>query len=212
MLVFAKGDNRLVLAIPSLGVAFKFPRIRVWDALNILWWGIKRHFYAPSPRGRREPFSVFLRRQFIEYSVESNWTFKSSLGRGITDNWRERRYYKHASPLGRLLLQPTYLSILGLVNVQKYGKPVGRPEDDVGVPLYHAFFKIAGQALIRDGHHWVSAANFHLDNGSIRVLDYGNLKTQAILDEFGLEFLRRFVPPDLSTTSTDTKGGLNAVS
>lgn len=202
MLIFAKGDNRCVLAIPRLGVVFKFPRIRVWDAAHILWWGIKRHFRAPSPKGRREPFSVFLHRQFIEYSVESNWTFKSSLGRGVMDNWRERRYYKRVSLLQRQLLQPTYFSLFGFLNIQKYGKPVGRPEDDVGVPLYHAFFKIAGQALIRDGHHWVSAANFHLDNGSIRVLDYGNLKTQAILDEFGLEILRRFVPPDLPVPST----------
>jgi len=125
------------------------------------------------------------------------WKFvRSSLGRsicltfrGVGDNWRERSFYKHTNTLHRLLLQPTHFSFLGLLNIQKYGEPADEKDSE---PIYHAFFPVAGQDLIRDGHHWVNAGNFHLANDGPKLLDYGNPETQRIVSEYGIALYTSF--------------------
>ena len=101
---------------------------------------------------------------------------------GFTSNWREWAYYKRVNPRHRSFLQPTYFSLLGILNIQKFGEPVDTTR---GEELYHRFFKVAGQALIHDGHHWTFARNFHLAPDGPKILDYGSVATQKIIDEYG---------------------------
>jgi hypothetical protein len=81
------------------------------------------------------------------------------------------------------LLQPTHFSLLGFVNIQKYGEPANEEDSE---PIYHAFYPVAGQDLIKDGHHWINAGNFHLASDGPKLLDYGNPETQRIIGEYGL--------------------------
>ena len=75
------------------------------------------------------------------------------------------------------------LFLLGILNLQKYGEPASKRDGDA---IYHAFFAVAGQELIRDGHHWVNAENFHLAFDGPKLLDYGSLVTQRIINEYGI--------------------------
>lgn len=126
--------------------------------------------------------------KFPRVRVRSLILLKRSLVKGVLNNWREWRYFKKHPELC-VLLQPTYFSLLGFLNVQKFGKP---PSEDDGEAIYYAFYAIAGQDLIYDGHHWVNAENFHLATDGPKLLDYGSTRTQAILDKFGIELYHRF--------------------
>jgi hypothetical protein len=179
----SKGTHRTVIAIPTLGIAIKWARIQSWPL---------RNFYGDLTFLRREMWpnpDPKVRKLFWE-------TVRSSANRaviqffeGFSSNWRERTYYKHADASGKLLLQPTYLTFFGVFNVQKYGEPADEADSD---EMYRQFHSIAGKALIRDGHHWSFADNFHVHTDGLKILDYGNVATQQIIDEFGAALYARF--------------------
>lgn len=190
--MFHKGSSRFVLAVPQLGLVFKFPRIPFADAWAKLRSAKSRHRRFRLGREGGEPFLKFLQREFFEYRVEHFASLKRTLCKGIVDNWRERKYYKRSDSERRKLLQPTYLSLLGLVNIQKYGKPMSCSSPG---ELYNAYFEVVGPPLNKDGHHFYNDDNFHHTGSSIRLLDYGSLATQQVLTDYSSEILRRFVPP-----------------
>lgn len=197
MVTFHRGSNRRVLVIPQLGVVFKFPHIRLGDAWSILRRAKSRHNRFCTGRSEGEYFPAFLKRQFTEYQVEHYGTLKRSLFKGIADNWRERKYYKYSDRERRQLLQPTYLSLCGFMNIQKYGKPMSC---EVPGELYRAYLEVIGTPLNRDGHHFYNEQNFHHTGSSVRLLDYADLATQHILTIYSRDILRRFVPPNPSTS------------
>src|ERR1700734_2119439 len=111
----SKGTSRTVVAIPSLGIAIKCPR---WTKVYLRNFCADITTYAPEMLPNPDPE---VRKMFWEVVRSS---FRRSVWltfRGISDNWSERRFYKHNNVLNRLLLQPTYFSLLGLINIQKYG-------------------------------------------------------------------------------------------
>jgi len=179
----SKGQSRIVVAIPRLGIAIKCARIRKRYAID---------FYRNASRYAREmlpnpdPEVKAMYWEFVRGSFRRSvrLTF-----RGVSDNWCERNFYKHSDALSRLLLQPTHLSLFGLINVQKYGEPADIGDSE---PIYHAFFQIAGQDLIQDGHHWVNAKNFHLATDGPKLLDYGGEATRRIIDQYGVALYTDF--------------------
>lgn len=200
MVVCHKGTSRSVLAFPHLGIVLKVARIRWSDARAVLRTMRSRHRQYRMGMKRGEHFSVFLRRELLEYKVENAPSLKQTLLSGIVANWRERRYYRLSDCERRQLLQPTYLSIFGLLNVQKYGKPM-KPRslmDPKFGELYNCYFAVVGPALNEDGHLFAYEGNFHLAGNKVRFLDYASLATQRILSDHGPQILRRFVPPDPS--------------
>lgn len=197
MITFRRGTSRSVLAIPDMGIVIKFAHIQIGDAWHMLRQAKRDHDRWCVVRDRQS-FRCFLCSQIYVRTVEENGTLKQYLFRGIVSNWRERSYYKKSDAERRQLLQPTYLSLLGLVNVQKYGKPM-KPRDLLGTTfgkLYEAFLKVVGPALKRDAHHFYYEGNFHHTGSRVVLLDYGSLATQEIVTQHGAEILRRFIPPD----------------
>ncbi len=178
MFKVTRGTTRSVVSVPLLGIVLKFPRIKIHDSIYILKIGIKHR-------------ALFKNRHAVVSVIAAN------LGRGITANMRERHYYKYSVFPFRLLLQPTYFSLLGLINVQKYGRPAGSDRSDMGTRIYRKFFAVAGQNLVLDGHLWANASNFHINQGVVKLLDYGNEKTQEIIDRFGYEMLKSVDLSDL---------------
>lgn len=189
MFVVSKGDTRRVIAVPRLGIVFKFPRIYWAYALNKWRSGRARHRLYKLGKKQGKPFSEFLREQFVEDEVDFGWTIKAFLFGGVLSNWRERKYCKCAGLLHRLFLQPTYFSFFGLVNVQRYGKPLSI--EDSGA-MYSSFFEIAGRDLNADGHHWLKGKNFHLAPDGPKALDYAHKATQRVIDVHGLNLYRHF--------------------
>lgn len=181
MITISSGDDRRVIAIPHMNVVLKVARIHWWYALDFIIYAFKTH----QPRGK---LHEWWRHQIDESTTEHNSCLKRFLFGGICANWRERRFYKERPDLK--ILQPTYFSLLGFLNVQRYGIPI---DDAESTSVYHAFYPIAGQDLIRDSHHWVHGPNFHLTPESRpKILDYGGTKTQMILTKYGNALHDRF--------------------
>jgi|GEM_PF-1392940 len=175
----AKGRHRVVLVIPSLGIVVKFPRFR--KRFLIEFW---------RDTIRAKSLGPFVGRWSVTKRKNWGWMFRD-LKRaliltfmGMEANWGERSYYKHCSMYSRLLLQPTYLSFLGVINIQEFAEPA--PIDESYTIYFAAEAIVGGEGMRPDGHHWSNARNFHLANGRLRVIDYGSAETQRILDEHGL--------------------------
>lgn len=179
----SKGRSRTVIAIPSLRVVIKCARIRKRPFEGFyadMSFAYREMFPNPDPKVRKifwEVVRASASRAFIEFFE------------GFASNWRERAYYKRTNTLHRLFLQPTYFSLFGIFNIQKLGKPMDEARSD---EMYRRFHAVAGEALIRDGHHWTFANNFHLASDGPKILDYGSVDTQRIIDEYGVDLYTRF--------------------
>jgi len=165
-----KGRNRIVFVFPYLGIVVKIPVMRLWkplyysyhDIMRGKWRSLKRDWSAP-----------------IEHEVYRGYIFL-----GILKNWREFWFYlktKHQ------FLQPTYFSLFGLFNVQKYGEEC-RLSADIFWPQ---FIKITNWQVFEDGHHFSNEKNFCLSKDKLHLVDYGSSKTQKIVLEYGQKFFEQ---------------------
>ena len=163
----SKGTNRTVIAFPRIAIAVKIPNIRVWQAVTYFFtyirYGKKGHAYLI---------------KWFTYEVEVQYGFKWLIFRGIEDNRNERNFY---SLTKNQLLQPTYFSLFGFMNIQKYGESV---EVNNGSLLQH-FMKITDGEAMKDGHHFADWRNFCFEDSKIKFLDYGSLKTQELIEKWG---------------------------
>lgn len=155
-----RGTNRLVWTLPVTGLAIKIPRIR----LQMLLWSL-----------RCATDTEWFRREVFRYSSEDQGSMKWSLLKGVLDNWREYCFYREYP---HRVLVPTYISIFGLVNIQRL--VTAERIDEV---LLELICDVAGCDVCRDRHHFSNPANFCLENGRLRILDYGSARTQDILRE-----------------------------
>ena len=179
----SKGESRIVLAIPAFGIVIKCARVHFWPFKdlysNVVGMG-KEMLPNPDPE---------VRAMYWEFVRGSIRRCLRQFFKGVAENWNERSYFKHTNALARLFLQPTYLSVFGIANIQRYGEPIS---EDRNIEVCMAFYKVAGQALVHDSHHWTHARNFHLAADGPKALDYGNRSTQKIISNFGFVIYRDF--------------------
>ena len=165
MIRFSAGRWRWVILIPSLGIVLKFPRVYPLETLKGLML-----------LGRdlgREPW-----REIYDHYVCSNSAFiRHALG-GWLDNLGEAWFWWYTK---HPFLQPTYFSLVGLVNIQRYGRPTGLERPPMLLWGQHTNW-----AVYRDGHHFGEADNFCRDrNGFVHLHDYGRPITQRIVRQYG---------------------------
>ncbi len=155
-MLIKKGKNRIVLIFPALGFALKFPNIHFIRAARQLF-----------TYGFHNPFPGEINRSLTEH-----------LFKGIGDNWREFRFYftRHHP-----FCLPTYFSLFGLCNIQRAGKPcrLGMQE------LWNEIHSITAGEAFQDAHHFSNPLNFCHVGNHLKILDYGHLKTQEIIEKFG---------------------------
>jgi hypothetical protein len=166
-----KGENRIVVLLPALNLALKFPRIRLWLALK---WA-REIFKTP------EHWEHYLGQTVHHYGI------KRCLFKGIADNWNERRFYHKT---GHAFLQPTHCSLFGLCNLQRYGQPVNHEKQSFWINLQ----EISDYEVTADGHHFYEPANFCLEDGKLRILDYAETRTQEVILKVGLMLQRNYDP------------------
>ena len=98
--------------------------------------------------------------------------------RGITENWREFILYCQCrSPF----LMPTYLSLFGLLNIQKAGCIL--TDDDVDP--WSQLFEITNGGILDDRHTFEATGNFCIENGKLRIVDYGSIRAHRVLRQYG---------------------------
>src|SRR5450755_97777 len=101
------GTSRIALLLPSLGVAIKFPRIRLRDAFSeVLAMPKYSHFW------KRFVMFVGASRSRGDYGLAPY------LLNGLCDNRSEYRFYRQTQ---NAFVWPTVFSLFGLVNVQPLG-------------------------------------------------------------------------------------------
>jgi hypothetical protein len=158
-----RGNDRLVVLLPALCLAIKFPRI-YWRN----FWGtfVECGFSA----------SWWYKELFKWSAVVTDGTMKHWLFRGIMNNWLEFIFYwqtKHE------FLVPTYFSFFGLCNIQKLGISPKIEERDFYVQMV---------IITQDeahGHHFCNPANFSYKDGKLQMLDYGDHRVQKVVVAFG---------------------------
>ena len=179
----SQGRSRTVVAFPTLGIVIKCARIRLRPLKNLYtdMVFVKENLWSSTnPETKKMCWEIarsFVARAWVEFFS------------GFVANWRERSYYKHVDLANKTFLQPTYFSVFGIWNIQKFGIPECAAK---GNELWKRCYAIAGQALVLDDHHWAQAQNFHIAKDGLKILDYGSLETQNIIDTYGADLYSRF--------------------
>ncbi|MDR3549324.1 MAG: hypothetical protein P4M11_13855 [Candidatus Pacebacteria bacterium] len=176
---FKKGTNRIVILFPSIRIAVKLPIINIWKA-------VRTAIYV---MGWDEPGNL---RMYWEYPASQMGGLKFWLFRGIVANRLERRGYR-TNPTNPFL-QPTYFSLGGLMNLERYGDPCPIDHDT----LWDQLWEITNGHIQVDYHHFDNPANFCVDRGVLRMVDYGNIRTLGIALVWGEKIVREF---DLAGTT-----------
>jgi hypothetical protein len=179
------GRERIALVMPTLGIVVKIPRIRLLRVIKSLVYHIRHRAW----RGllgnlRRSPTAPSL-------------SFQFDLFGGLVSNFSEFWFYLTTR---NPFLQPTYLSLLGILNIQRYGEPC--PME--AWPMRHEFERLIGQEYMHDGHHFANPRNFSVvlaeaTEGDekctrlrLRINDYGSPRTQAVVTLWGHKLFRGF--------------------
>jgi hypothetical protein len=184
--VLKKGRDRIAFIFPPLGLVVKLPRIRLFIAVKELLKSSGQCFFGSQPEYYRVHLWLFLIRKIDARGAFVG--FKSLLFGGLADNWNEFIFFVRTR---NKFLQPTYFSFLGLINLQKYGEPTGLNYRS----LWHQIIDLIGPKDCRDdAHHFSSPANFCLQRGKLRILDYGSRATQKIVAKYGEKIYDCFDP------------------
>jgi len=170
-----KGKNRIAVLFPSIKIAIKIPKIHLFKAIRLLL-----HYTLKDRKNFKNYFSWP-----IEFMAIAS--LRSLLLKAIYQNWNE--YYFHKKT-GNPLLQPTYFSLFGFLNIQKYGKPCDFPESELFWQLLFLTDKNANEDL----HHFGERNNFCFQDGKLRMVDYGSCKTRAIITKHGKRIFESFNP------------------
>lgn len=171
---FKKGADRVVVIFPFLRIAVKFPIIRLWLAIRLLYRDIKS--------GKWERLS-----KDWSWPIEVRGGFKGLLLRGLAANWGEFLFYwQTRNPF----VQPTYFSFFGLFNVQRADEPCRLKEDNLWCQLY----ELTNGQVFDDSHHFAEPRNFCFSNGKLRMLDYGSRKSRGVIARHGAMIVECFNP------------------
>lgn len=174
------GTSRLAICFPKLGVVVKLPIVRPISFLKCTYSAIT--FAIKYYRFESIKSSLWLT---DEYDTMGN--IRYTLLNGIYQNWQEYRLWKRTTST---FLEPTYFSLLGLANVQKYGE-----ELDVSVgTLWSQIMELSEQTAWSNGHHFSDPANFSYRADSIRMLDYGGRGIAEVVEKYGVIIAKSFDP------------------
>jgi len=166
-MLFQKGTTRFVLVFTKLGFVIKLPIIKFGN----IWSGVK----YTKKYGWKASSEIW------KIEVTSQHSPFYSMIMGIIANrleWYFWRKTKHP------LLQPTWFSAFGLINIQKYGKPLQYREIGwLGMNM-QVVTNQTSHAHVR-GHTLGEANNYTSVNGQLRLLDYGSKNVWPVILNYG---------------------------
>jgi hypothetical protein len=162
------GTTRIVIIIPALGIALKFPRIYITEIIKCTW------YYLVIRRSLKQYLKTFAAGR-----SESMHSLYSCLFAGLTANQREYAFYMaKRNPFA----WPTRFSLLGLVNIQRISKDT----NFTCTQLENTILEIVSFTIALDYHCFENPANFCVDNnGKLRQRDYASSGSQIVMQMFG---------------------------
>lgn len=178
----SKGSKRVVITLPSFGIVIKFPVIRVFETILTIFSCLKKRHWIF--------LKIFLKARGDSTGVES---FRKYIFEGVLENWREYVFFQKN---GNTLLQPTYFSFFGFMNIQKLGQKINLEPKETEIDRKWKFRrkleKILGDDFYKDSHHFSNPENFSWVNDKIQMHDYGGLKCQEVIKIHGAKIHATF--------------------
>ncbi len=170
-----KGTNRYVFLFPSLGVVVKVPLIQVRTAFLSLKLIVQGRELARLRNEWKRP-------------VEDGLGIRGLLCLGFVANWSE---YLFSRETQNPFLQPTYVSFLGLLNIQKFEE-----SDEITdwQSIWSQLLDLTERQVLIDSHHFTNPFNFCLKNGRLVMVDYGGKKCREVIARWGEKIHREFDP------------------
>lgn len=170
-----KGKKRIVITLPRLGVVLKFPIIHALETLQTL-------LSLVGHKSERNFVKAFLKGDSSEGSITS---FRGRMFGGILENWRERSLFKETK---NVFLQETYFSFLGFCNIQKIAIPLEyRPSE-----FSKQMCILTDNEVFKDPHHFFGYSNFCIENGKLKILDYGGFHCHEVIKKYGTKLHEEF--------------------
>lgn len=177
---FKKGTSRYVLILPFLGIVIKFPIIHIDYIFNMFLSCLR----AERVFGRLRLFI----RSFYAYDIRAYGSAKRFLFLGIFSNWREFCFFLDEQ---NDFCVPTYFSLFGFLNIQKYAN--GKCEFDDSA-LWGQLYHWTDRDIWHNPHHFSNTDNFCVENGKLMILDYGCVETHYVLRKYGERIHQNFNP------------------
>ncbi len=203
------GTTRVVFVGRML--VFKFPRINLREIKNLLMSEISLFFEYSKRDGFKKHLSSHIKkkRELSKYLKTS--AKEKNLSRGLRvlphrryefvalnvemfggfmANWNEFIFF--VKTRNKFLL-PTYFSFFGLINIQKKGNVLNWKDGDFFVFLQNNS-KIKDQIFV-DAHSFDNPQNFYLDNGKLKMIDYGSRHCRSFILENWEQIQNNFPRP-----------------
>ncbi|MDO8425322.1 MAG: hypothetical protein Q7T01_02305 [bacterium] len=171
---FHLGTDRVAVVFPLLHIAIKFPIVRVWRAVRLLY----RDICSGGWKQVKKDWG---------YPMEMRACFRGLLFRGFAANWGEFRFWWQTR---HPFVQPTFISFFGLFNVQRADAPCLLKREDVWVQLY----RLTQGKVFADAHHFAEPGNFCFRDGKLRMHDYGGRACQGVIVRYGASIVTGFDP------------------
>ncbi|KKT13337.1 MAG: hypothetical protein UV95_C0002G0021 [Candidatus Falkowbacteria bacterium GW2011_GWF2_43_32] len=111
---------------------------------------------------------------------------------GIMANLQERQFYKKTK---NVFVMPTYFSLFGFLNIQKRGEQIDF-WDSIDVWYYIHDNSQNHHQPFCDGHTLSETDNFCLDNGHLKMVDYGSRSLEPFLEKNGEKLYSNFKIPE----------------
>lgn len=207
----AKGQTRIAFIFKYLVI--KVPIIYLMDAFYVIKDevrynfkkfredGFKKHYQkilADKAESKRLNQECTLERSkkfglpmplYKRYEV--NCTVPMNLFAGIMANWNEFTLYRQAK---NSFLVPTYFSLFGLLNIQKKVDAITFWKGS-DIWLYICRNSQNINQPFCSSHTFAEIENFGLDEGYLKILDYGSRQSNSFLEANGTNFFNNFVKP-----------------
>lgn len=175
----AKGRDRIVIVIPEIGIVIKIIFVHAVMVTQQLYR------YAKEREWKRMR-ALWLR------DIEKRGGFINSLFGGWYANWNEYLFYRRTH---NHFVQPTYFSLFGLINIQKYGEMCTTEDGDELVAFWDELRALTANEVYADPHHFQNPLNYCMHDTHVRMTDYGNKKVQKVLEVYGDMLAEGLHPP-----------------
>jgi len=177
-----KGRDRIVLILPFFGIVIKLPISHPISVIKFFFFLIKDRKSFIKDGIKRIFFRFFTSR--IGYGVGN---FKDAMFGGMYSNWLEYLFWKRTK---NPFLKPTYFSLFGLLNIQKYGKLCELEYIDFWFQLR----ELTKENVYDNPHHFSNPKNFTLENGKLQLVDYGSVRVYRVIAKYGRKIATEFNP------------------
>ncbi len=173
------GSNRIVFALPKIGVVIKVPNPRLVGLVRIGYDfqdGTRRNIYFT-------PKYIFHNSPLLFNRAKSN--FRA----GRKANSEEFKFFRKNK---FVILRPSYFSLFGFLNIQKFGHVLDKKEFALFVSKMQMQMYELNETFHNEIHHFSNPGNYVLENGAVQLVDYHTKSVCDLIEEYASQLEKIF--------------------